>query len=328
MSFSKIETLESLIAKINDLLEPVEIGCLSTAPSAAHPTIAIIGCPRAGGTLFTQWMATLPAFSFPNNFVSRFPRAPYLALLISKMVTHPDFQYKDEFSDIRVQPDFKSDLGKTSGFNSPHEFWYFWRRFFDFQPMPADPRRFAAEFDFQTFRRELALMQTATGAPLVLKAHIVNHYIPELNEAMGDSMVYLHLTRNPVHMAHSVLLGRERWNGSKDAWWSWKPREHDRLEGLDLHRQVAGQIYFIEREVRRAAKSLGERCLRVEYESFCASPEQTYVRVTNWMKSNSPTFSAGEYAGPVSFMNSVPDSPHVAAIEKAFEGFVREFGEM
>src|SRR5690625_7590801 len=97
---------------------------LNGVTSTDFPTLFIIGSPRTGSTLFTQWLASLGTFAYPSNFLSRLYNAPYVEALIYEIVTNPKYQYGNEFSDImdkHVEHKFKSNREKTKGFKSTHK---------------------------------------------------------------------------------------------------------------------------------------------------------------------------------------------------------------
>ena len=135
-SYAKNTELLRHMEVLDSLLGEVEISLYDPSAAVELPLVLVVGCPRSGTTLITQWLAASGAFAYPTNFVSRFHRAPVIAYLIQELVANPAYQYGAEFSDIRKGLDFRSHLGKTAGFLAPHGFWFFWRRFFQFPDIP------------------------------------------------------------------------------------------------------------------------------------------------------------------------------------------------
>jgi len=328
MSYQKNDNLESLLKKINSLLKPVELEEVSKIDQPKFPNLFLIGGPRCGSTLFTQWAAGLEAFSYPSNFLSRFYEAPYIGALIYSMVTKPEYQYRDEFADVNADFKLDSSIGKTKGFKAPHEFWYFWRRFMKFPDVPCSKKEFEEQFDFETFQKELALIQKAFDyKPFLFKAKIANWYLKPLNENI-DNAIYLHLYREPLAMTRSLLKAREKWMGSLEKWFSWKPREYDVIKDLDCYHQVAGQIYFLEKEILNAKNDLGAKYIGFSYEEFCENPKEIYLTIIKKIKEIAPDFQAPKYTGEDSFIISNPVSEEDELITEALSYFENKYGKL
>jgi len=80
--------------------------------------------------------------------------------------------------------------------------------------------------------------------------------------------------------AESVLQARERQLGSRDAWYSFKITEYEALKDFSPEEQVVGQINSINRAIILGVKNVhSSRKLIVQYEDFCKSPEETYMKL-------------------------------------------------
>jgi hypothetical protein len=326
MSFKKNYSLEHLIVEINSLLAPVEAKAREQAVSAEYPNILLLGTSRCGSTLFTQWAASLEIFAYPSNFLSRFYKAPYIGALIYEMVTNPEYQYRNEFFDIKDNLIYSSTIGKTEGFKAPHEFWYFWREFMEFPDIPFSESEFARKFDFEIFQKELTLLQKAFGKPFLCKAKIVNWYLKSMAQHTNH-ILYLHMHREPVDVIRSLIKTREKWTGSRGNWFAWKPREYAELIMMDHYHQVAGQVYFTEKEILSKKKYLGNAYLSFSYSEFCDSPETVYNLIINRLKEFS-SFEAPEYDGPCNFIKSNKKGPHDYLISEAYSFFEKKYGEL
>ena len=329
MSFEKNIDLEKILHKINKLLEPIEKEQMHLqGDDFSFPTILQIGSPRSGTTFFTQWMASHGVFSNPTNFLSRFFGAPYLGALIYEMLVNPKYDYRNEFIEITNKVEFKSEIGKTRGFNAPHEFWYFWRNNFSFSEIPVSNEDFLENADFDSFNRELSLIQQVFNKPFTLKAHIVNWYLKCVSENMKNA-VYIHIPRNPVANIRSLMRARKKWTGDINQWFSWKPREYNLIKDMDIYYQVAGQIYFIERTIIEDRKYLGERYLMFSYEDLCNKPEEIYYKVLDKVNHFSKTKITKAYSGEKEFVISNPKTEFDdKKIEEAYEYFVHTYGEL
>ena len=88
----------------------------------------IIGPPRSGTTVFLQFLASTGHFSSPSNLLTRFSYAPYIGVLVQKMLLN-SFDPHGDFVDIRSAPSFDSELGKSKGAFATNEFFHFENQF-------------------------------------------------------------------------------------------------------------------------------------------------------------------------------------------------------
>jgi len=122
------------------------------------------------------------------------------------------------------------------------------------------------------FIKELAALERAFSRPLAMKAMIANWNIPVL-DALFDRAVFVHVRRDPLYSAQSLLEARERFFGDRRRWYSFKPPQFNKLELLDPIEQVAGQVMLTRRAIDKGLEGIAEdRRLEVEYEAFCADP--------------------------------------------------------
>ena len=83
------------------------------------PVTFIVGVQRSGSTFLNQLLINNFHFTYPNNLVARFWDTPFVGVALSKSLK------------LSGEVPFVSDLGYTEGINSPHEFGYFWKKWFD-----------------------------------------------------------------------------------------------------------------------------------------------------------------------------------------------------
>lgn len=326
--FEKNMELEKLLKKINNLLEPVEKEQLILGKDYSIPAILKIGAPRSGSTFFTQWICSTGIFSFPTNFLSRFYAAPYIGALIYEMLVNPKYNYKDEFFDISLDHGFKSDVGKTKGFNANHEFMYLWRHNFNIPEIPVDNETFMRGADFDSFNSELSLLHKVFGKPFIVKAHVVNWYLKSLSANINNA-IYVHIPRNPVSTIRSLMKAALKTKGRLDVWASWKPKEYSILKEMDVYRRFAGQIYFIEKTILQDRKYLGARYLMFSYEDLCNNPEEIYYKVINKVNQFSKIKIEEPYNGKNRFNISNPKTEFDdKQIELAYQYFIDNFGPL
>lgn len=270
--FQRNADLEALLGELNELLGHAAAADLERTAPVDWPVVLVIGAPRSGTTLALQWLAATGALAAPTNLLARFYQAPSIGARLQRLLTDPALGQGSELGDLAgaLRADaFESELGKTRGALAPHEFWYFWRRFLptvDIEPMGAR----AADADWTGLRRELGLWAAVEGRPLALKGMMLQYDLPALAECFPEAL-FVHLERDPVSNALSLLRARERFFGTRERWYSAKPPEFEALQQASPAEQVAGQVHWTVEHVRAGLAALGPaRSVTCRYEDFCA----------------------------------------------------------
>lgn len=293
------EALERLIQETNDILEPAEMA-LDGAADTRFPVLLVIGCPRAGTTLTMQWLAGSGAFGYPTNLMARFSRAPAIGARIQLLLTDRRFAFGDELKDRQADLPFDSALGKTGGSLSPNEFWFFWRRFLATHEICHLSDEEVAATRTTELRFELAAIESVFGKPLAMKGMMLQFNLARFARMLPRAF-FLYVERDGFYNAQSLIAARESYYGTRERWYSAKPREFEQLQSLSVPAQVAGQVHHISAAIKRGLEQLPKsRWLRVEYEKFCADPASTWRELG--VKFQDLGFELPEaYRGPASF---------------------------
>ena len=299
-TYRRNEKLELLLSEINQILAPAEKKIVQNYRMPSFPVVFIVGCGRASTTLMLQWLAGTGRFGYPTNLLSRFYAAPYIGAKIQRLLTDPEFKFRHELADLSQEINYTSDLGKTSGALAPNEFWYFWRRFFPYGEIQYLTDSQLATVDSKQFVSELAAIEGAFAKPFALKAMIINFNIPYISRIL-EKVLFIHIVREPIYNIQSLLESREKFFGSTDHWYSFKPVEYPSLIDLDPNSQVAGQVYFTNCNINKGLRQIEQnRKLTVHYEEFCKNP----IHVFNAIKRKFADQSVDvdwSYQGPTAF---------------------------
>lgn len=307
--FRRNEKLETLLKEMNGLLAACQDEVSRRHDRPRFPLLLLMGAPHSGTTLFMQWLAGSGQWGYPTNVISRFYAAPYIGARIQQILIENDIG--GEISDFKKTTAYTSTLGKTTGALAPHEFWYFWRRFFPLQP-DADvvPPEALARVDVKKLNREIATLEAALQKPLAMKAMLLNWHIPFLDSAF-DRVLFVNMKRDPACVVQSMLEGRRRYFGAEEPWYSFKPPEYAWLKDRPPVEQVAGQIHFI-REATDAgmAQVAPARALTIQYEDFCRDPSAAWAELAGKMAGLGYSMGSA-YDGPPRFdaANTVRASP-------------------
>ena len=267
----KDEFVESVLARVNDSLQPLEEELIRHFEQPRKPTLLVAGPQRSGTTLLMQLLISGFELGYVNNLMARFWEAPYIGVLLAQELS-------------RRQPhqgsDFSSDLGATYGYDGPHEFGFFWQRWLPFGETHQLTEDMLDGFDSKPFLKEIAAMEDAFSLPLVFKnplAYSLN--IPYFAELMPKPL-FIVCQRDPLYVAQSTLLSRERYYGDPEAWWSIKPKEYRQLKELSYWEQVVGQVFYTEQRIENSLAALTQRhYIKVNYEDLCADPAHELDRI-------------------------------------------------
>jgi hypothetical protein len=275
--YQRSEKLETLMDDVNNLLLNPEKKLIQNCHENQFPVIFIIGNPRSGTTLLLQWLASLGCFAYPTNTLSRFYKAPCIGAKIQKMLTVYDF--KGELFNPSYEENFFSDLGKTKGPLAPHEFWYFWRRFFHYGEIQKLKASALKNVDKQMLLSEIAGLENEFNMPLVFKGMMFNWNIDFIH-SLFQKVLFINLEREPLYNIDSLLHARESFFGSLDNWYSFKPPEYYALKGKKPIEQVAGQVLFTNKAIEQQFQRIpDEKKINFSYESLCRNPTKLYKEI-------------------------------------------------
>jgi len=123
--YKKDELEEKVLFEMNQTLYPKELELISNFTNPNLPIIFIVGAQRSGTTLLMQLMTSFFKLSYPNNFIARYWNVPFIGAVLYNSLSR-NLNKKNNI-------DLHSDLGYTSGLEGPHEFGYFWKKWFPWE---------------------------------------------------------------------------------------------------------------------------------------------------------------------------------------------------
>ena len=261
---------EERLKDLNVLFAPLERQLISDFDRPQLPIVFIVGAPRSGSTLLSQTLAQTGSFSYVTNFVARFWMVPYVGMLIEEALN---------IRKLECDQSFVSKFGVTEGWAAPHEFGYFWSRWFHFGETHQLDDKELEEVDLDVLRRELAALESVYNKPLCFKYLPCGLHIPFLAERFENSIFVL-CRRQSVYNMQSLLLARSKILGDAGHWWSLRPKEYPDLLSASPYEQIAGQIYYTLKEIETSFSSLSpERFLHILYDDLCSQPRVEVNRV-------------------------------------------------
>lgn len=286
------ERLERLLKSLESYLGELPLDEeLEETPSSPN-ILFVCGVGRSGTSLLLQYLAASNVFAYPSNLISRFYMAPYIGELVQKMLFNSDFDYCNQFSDLRsnIKPiSFGSKLGKTDSSLEPNEFWYFWRRFFDFESgAKYSFNRFNSEKTKQ-FLKELLHWEQSAGKPLTMKAIIASWNIVNLFQILPNAS-FLIIQRDPVDLMISLLNARFKFWGNIEKWYGLVLPQNLGITANGPLEQVALQVAAFNTLIPKQLQDIPERNYHfVNYEKFCVSPIDLWSHSIMYPFTQNPT---------------------------------------
>jgi hypothetical protein len=246
---------------VSRLLVALERACLLVPWHCDAPVLFVLGLPRSGTTLVSQVLVARARVAYLTNRVGEHPRAPVL-------VSAAQHRFAG-----RYVSDFRSDYGKVRGAAAPREAGAVWMRFF-----PRDDYVGAGDVRPETadaLRRTIAATQCLFGGlPFVNKnvKHLLR--VPALASILPRAH-FLVVRRDERDVALSIWRARHKQQADPGAWWSVRPPEYAALRGLPVADQVVGQVVGLRDRLQRDLAQLApERVSWLDYDAFCARPEE------------------------------------------------------
>ena len=303
----KHQVNEKLIAKLtllNDSMVKAEHDAVGDNNETKYPTVFVVGAPRSGTTLLTQWLAYTGLFGYPTNFISRFYKAPYLGKVIQDILTKEEYDYKGELSDLKAPKDkYKSVLGKTVGHAEPNSFWYMWRRFLPVQEIEYISPDDEEKVDAEGLLNAVACLEKGYDKPVLLKGKMLQFNIDILGKIFPRSLI-LFVNRSEAHNVESIARARIKYKGGIEKWFEAKPPEYKNIAKMSPINQIVEQVRCTNRSIENGLRKADNiSSIRISYENFCDNPESVFRMIRQEMKELDYILDK-KYNGPVEFNNT------------------------
>lgn len=330
-AWQRNDGLEGWLRTLTELMAPAQALCNDRdADAPSLPVVLVVGAPRSGTTLLMQTIAAGGLCAYPTNFLGRFFGAPGVGARIQRLMFDPAFQFRDEFHDLSPEPPgFDSALGKTRGALAPSEFWYFWRRFLPTSEIEPIGSRMS-EVDLASLAAELRTLTTAFERPFAAKGMMLQYDVAAFGKALPN-LLFVHVERDPIANAASILDARRSFFGNEESWYSAKPPEYEALMHLTPEEQAIGQVEYTNRSIRAGTAEIAPaQSLRIDYGEFCSDPAAFHKLLGERILGLAPKLEDRldlAYPGPSAFtptrIETKAETPRRAALQDALERLPR-----
>lgn len=309
------------IIKLNELLS--DSSCFESSSNGISeipqlPVIFIIGLPRSGTTPLSQLLIQRFKLGYVSNLIARFWEAPEVGIALAKEISEDPG---------RFQSDLHSTFGFTKGYEGHHEFGYFWRRWFDFEETHYLDAESQSLVDTMKLKRQLSIMEKTWGRPLIFKNAAALPLQTEFMAKCIPNSLFIHIQRDPLSVAASLLRGRREYMGNIDRWFSIKPKEYIFLKNKTVPEQIAGQVYYTKEHMKKQIVLLpNHRKLEISYTDLCLDTTKELDRINTFIRKRYNSLEEREGVLPkLSIQSSrIKNTDLIPEINKCFEGLERQ----
>jgi len=228
--------------------------------SRTYPPVFILGAPRSGTTLLYQLLMSAFTFSYIPNISNTFYMCPITAVRFGRRWCK------------NYQSSFTSTFGHEHGCMAPSEAGNIWNRWFPYEKREGynyTPKDFLSNASRQDIYRFVAHVENMFRAPFLTKNVKMSVRIPALHEIFPDAL-YIHIQRDPVQAATSLLRIRRKLNKS---WWSVLPKDYQKIINKPDAEQVCYQVYYTENDIAEDLTLIdSSRIFKLQYEQLCQTP--------------------------------------------------------
>ncbi|MBZ0167227.1 MAG: sulfotransferase, partial [Candidatus Omnitrophica bacterium] len=243
------------------------------------PIVFICLCPRSGSTVLSQVLARTGGFNYISNTLARFWNAPYIGGILER-----ELNVKADYARISLN----SEFGISDQPMDPHEFGYFWERWFPNTLATMSNAGQLKKVDQKLLRQEIHALLSLSEQPLLIKSGLACMNIGFLAKLFPQSY-FVVIKRKYPYIAQSLYKCRVRRYGRAGTWWSIKPRNYRTLMRKDCYQQIAGQIIETYRDMDEQLQTIPARkVLRLDYEEFCREPGRHIKAVFKLIKTQPP----------------------------------------
>ena len=225
--------------------------------------IFIVGAPRSGSTLVFQAVVSALSISYPTNLIARFWSNPVVGLILQNELFPGSQDFMSSFNSIH---------GYSRNFPlEPHEFGYFWSRWFDHsQTHYSGPGTSVDE----SFKKEISNLMALTCSNWCFKNLTLGLKISLLKQIFPEAK-FIIVNRNPHDIATSLLQGRKELFGDVTKWWSLIPKEIKLIKDFCPEEQVVAQIFYTYNQIYSDIKNIcSTDYIEIEYVKFCNQPNR------------------------------------------------------
>ena len=232
----------------------------------------IIGAPRSGTTLLYQILISFFDIEYPTNFIAKFWGNPIVGYILQSELL------------VNEKKEFISSFNSHHGFTEnellePHEFGYFWSRWFDHSKNHYSSSDTKVDKDLV---KTINTLQSISKKNWVFKNLTLGLKVP-LVKKLFQNAKFIYIQRDPYDTALSLYKGRIERFGNDETWWSLEPKEINEIKKLPPKEQVVAQVYYVNKQIEKDLEALKkEDYLCLNYEELTSNCDSTIKSLENF----------------------------------------------
>lgn len=251
-------------------LKPIESLALHMGEPLPFPPIFIISLPRSGSTLLYLLAVRKLRLSYFSNFAMTCPASAGLLSMIGAPL-----------GACRGSPSLENSFGETRGWSGPNQGYRTWNLWFPVDRDFVEPAAIPQEHR-RKLRQTVGLVEKAYRAPFINKWQRNATRVLALHAVFPEA-VFLHLRRDSLMTAQSVLLARRQLLSEPDAWFSARPRHYVHDPGKSQLQLAAEQVALLEKDLEEDKNTLGrDRFFELDYEVLCRNADDALDAFAAW----------------------------------------------
>ncbi len=268
--------VKDIVVNLNNSLIDLEKGIIAGNENLSIPPIFIIGAPRSGTTLVNQIVASAFNIAYIDNISSKFWEAPSVGLSLSNQIA----PFKK-----RKLGSFTSSFGFTEEAIGPHEFGYFWQKWFNFDVLHELTKEQLNKINKQDLKNQVHAMCSSVKLPVLFKNTVsLTFQIDYLYELFPNAL-FIFCFREPLYNAQSLAQSRIKYYGTMEEWFSVKPLNYKKMKTKKVAEQVVYQLYSCNQRIEKLLNKLKKKQTKqytvINYIELCHNPNQIIRNIAN-----------------------------------------------
>lgn len=261
--------VKDTIVDLNNSLIDLEKEIITRNENFDIPPVFIIGAPRSGTTLVNQIVASAFNIAYIDNISAKFWEAPSVGLTLSNQIV--------PFKKRKLES-FTSSFGFTEEAIGPHEFGYFWQKWFNFDVLHELTKEQLNEINKQDLKNQVHAMCSSVKLPVLFKNTASLTFQVDYLYELFPNALFIFCFREPLYNAQSLAQSRIKYYGNMEEWFSVKPLNYQKIKTKRVAEQVVSQLYSCNQKIEKLIKKLKKKHTKqyivIKYIDLCHNPNQ------------------------------------------------------
>jgi len=260
------------------------------------PIVFIIGAPRSGSTILYQLITNFFDVSYINNLIHLSRENLFFGFWFSNLL------YKN-----KKHNNFQSNYGNTNkfGLNAPSEGGPIWYKWFSKEEIYFE-KDSLSDKKVKQIRKHFYAIINKQQKPLIIKNLMFCQRLQVLKQIFPEAKIII-IKRDPLYLAQSLYIGRTKTNKNQlNEWWSIKPKNYYSLKNLNVFSQIAGQVYYIEKQISDDIKLFPqENIFKINYEDLNQLTEKDLLNISYFLEIGKPLSKLSDFLESITKDNKI-----------------------